>query len=213
MQSFDDAHLRFLGRSHSAEEAIEAVQAARHHFTKLNLDLITALPDQSLDHQRAQIAQALDLGVDHLSVYQLGIEPGTAFAAAVKHGDWQPMEADEAADFFEDAAAQITAAGFIHYEVSNFAQPGCEARHSLLGWQGHGYIGIGAGAHGRVVKMGFGTSAKPAATPRLICKAPWKSMSPSQTERLTERLIFGLRLTTGLPQDHPAWSLTRSERL
>ena len=214
VQSFDDAHLTFLGRSHGAAEAVDAVTSARQHFAKLNLDLMTALPDQSLDHQRGQIARALDLGVDHLAAYQLNIKDGTAFGAAVKRGDFALKPDDEAADFFEDAAAQITASGLAHYEVSNFARPGFESRHSLLGWQGNGYVGIGAGAEGRVLKNGIWYHRRTRRSPKAYLETPLEvDEALPLEERLVEQLIFGLRLSAGLPEDAPAWSLTSDERI
>lgn len=214
VQSFDDPALNFLGRKHGGAEALEAVSAARKHFAKLNLDLMTALPGQSLEEQRAQIDQAIDMGVDHLSVYQLGIEPGTAFGAAVKRGDWQPKSADEAADFFEDAVEQIVAAGFDHYEVSNFAKPGCESRHSMLGWLGQAYVGIGPGAEGRVYKDGSWHHRRTRRSPSAYLKTPLEiDEAISAEERQIEQLIFGLRLSAGLPLVAEAWTITTPERL
>ena len=214
VQSFDEAHLRFLGRDHEPAEAVAALHQARQHFTKLSLDLMTALPGQSLDHQRNQIDQALAIGTDHLSVYQLNIKDATAFGTAVKRGDWQPKNADEAADFFEDAAAQIAAAGLIHYEVSNFAKPGFESRHSLLGWQGHGYVGIGAGAEGRVLKRGIWHHRRTRRSPKAYLNSAMEIDEPlPEEERLIEQLIFGLRLTVGLPAHSPAWAMTARHRI
>ena len=214
VQSFDVDDLAFLGRNHSREEAIQAVQTARRHFDKLSLDLMAALPGHSLVHQQDQIAQALDLQVDHLSLYHLSIEPGTAFAAAVRRGDWQPMEADQAADFYEAAVEQVARAGFVHYEVSNFAKPGFESRHSLLGWQGQGYVGIGPGAEGRVFKNDTWYHRRTRRNPKAYLETPLEIDAPLPTEeRLIEQLIFGLRLTKGLPKEAPAWVLTQPERI
>ena len=214
VQSFADPALTFLGRAHGGQEAQQAVAEARQHFAKLNLDLMTALPGQSLAEQRAQIDLALKTGVDHLSVYQLGIEPGTAFGAAVKRGDWQPKSPDEAADFFEDAAAQIITAGFGHYEVSNFAKPGCESRHSLLGWLGHAYVGIGPGAEGRVMQAGQWRHRRTRRSPTAYLKTPLEIDEAIGTEeRLIEQLIFGLRLSAGLPFEAEAWTISTPQRL
>ena len=231
VQSFDATRLTFLGRDHSAQEAAAAVAHARHVFDALNLDLMTALPAMTLADQAWEIDQALDRGVDHLSVYQLGIEPGTAFAAAVRQGLWQPQGADQAADFFQAAIDQITLAGFDHYEVSNFAKPGFESQHSVLGWRGQGYVGIGPGAEGRAPMLAPTLPTTQSLTP----SGPWRQRitrkSPSgyltqvrqqghgldidaplgDADRCIEQLIFGLRLTAGLPLDAAAWTLCPPE--
>ena len=213
VQSFDEAVLTFLGRNHSGADARQALAAARKQFDQLNLDLMSVLPGQSLGEQRTQIDLALETAVDHLSVYQLDIAPGTAFGAAVRRGDWQPKSADEAADFFEDAANQIVAAGFDHYEVSNFAKPGCENRHSLYGWLGRAYVGIGPGAEGRVVRSGQWRHRRTRRSPAAYLKNPKEIDAPLGTkERLVEQLIFGLRLTAGLPLEAEAWTVSTAER-
>ena len=221
VQSFDDQALAFLGREHSGAEARAAVQAARDLFDAVSLDLISALPAMALDAQTAQIDQALALEVDHLSVYQLGIEAGTAFAAAVARGDWHPMDADRAADFYTAAAAQIKAAGLPAYEVSNFAKPGFESRHSLLGWQGRAYVGLGPGAEGRA-HLADGTwrqritHRRPQAYATEVATrghglAVDAALSPE--DRAVEQLIFGLRLTQGLPRNATPWKLVPEARL
>ncbi len=221
VQSFDDRALDFLGRDHSAAEARAAVAAACATFDCASLDLMTALPGRSLAWQSAQVAQALSLGLGHVSVYQLGIEPGTAFGAAVRRGDWTPMDADEAADLYEHLVDQMAAAGLHAYEVSNFAKPGHESRHSWLGWRGHGYLGIGPGAEGRALRLD-GVWER-----RITRKSPAGYLKQVATlghglevqealsapDRAEEQLIFGLRLQQGLPLTSPAWGLCAPNRI
>ena len=221
VQSFDDRRLGFLGRDHTGLEALLTVEKACHLFNHANLDLMTALPGSSLEEQEQHIDQAMALGIDHLSVYQLAVEPGTAFGQAVKRGFWQPVNEDQSVAFFNAAVTQITVAGFDHYEVSNFAKPGHQSRHAVLGWQGHGYVGIGPGAEGRAI-MSDGTWRQ-----RIACKNPSEYLrhialkghgleidNPiSQKNRAIEQLIFGLRLTDGLPKASPAWQATNPTRL
>ena len=220
VQSFDDKALKFLGRDHSSEEALRAVEAAQRQFGSVSLDLITALPGMDVAAQAHQIDQALDLGVGHLSVYQLGIEPGTAFGQAVQRGDWTPADADAAADLFLAAADQICAAGFDHYEVSNFAKPGAQSQHSVLGWQGHGYVGLGPGAEGRVLDRGNIwrqrlTARNPAEFLDQIAERGHglsADVALSAEDRALEQLIFGLRLSDGLPLSARAWAATQPAR-
>lgn len=220
VQSFDDAALAFLGRQHSGAEAQATVAAARETFAAVNLDLITALPDMTLADQRRQIDTALQLDVDHLSVYSLGIEPGTAFGAAVQRGDWTPMGADLAADHFLAAIEQISAAGLPAYEVSNFARPGAESRHSVLGWQGAGYLGIGPGAEGRALGIdGIWRQRRTRKSPNGYRNQIAErghglevDLALTRQDRAVEQLIFGLRLTEGLPRASAAWSITPPER-
>jgi len=146
VQSFDRAMLARLGRIHSAAEARRAIDAALASFDNVNLDLMYGLPGQTPDMARADIAQGIACGVPHLSAYQLTIEPNTVF--------WRERPAlpehDRCADMQVSAEEALAAAGYEHYETSAFAKPGMRCRHNLNYWEFGDYLGIGAGAHGKV---------------------------------------------------------------
>ena len=146
IQSFNAAHLRALGRIHNDDEARRAIEIAGGHFDNFNLDLMYGLPGQTIEQALADIEQALIFAPTHLSCYQLTIEPNTAFAAA------PPMlpEPDRCADMQEAIEARLAEAGFTHYETSAFARPGRQCRHNLNYWTFGDYLGIGAGAHGKL---------------------------------------------------------------
>lgn len=146
IQSFNDAHLRALGRIHDREQALVAARLAARVFDNFNLDLMYGLPGQTLEEARADLEQALALGPTHLSCYQLTLEPNTAFAAAPP----ELPEADRCADMQDAIEARLAAAGFVHYETSAFARPGRQCRHNLNYWTFGDYLGIGAGAHGKI---------------------------------------------------------------
>ena len=146
VQSFDDAMLAKLGRIHSAAEARRAIEAALASFDNVNLDLMYGLPGQSAEMARADIASALATGVPHLSAYQLTVEPNTVF--------WRERpglpEHDQCADMQAKLEDVLGEAGYEHYETSAFAKPGRRCRHNLNYWEFGDYLGIGAGAHGKV---------------------------------------------------------------
>ena len=146
IQSFNPQHLRALGRIHDADEARAAAAAALELFDAVNLDLMYALPEQTLDEARQDLATAIGLGPAHISAYHLTLEPNTPFAA-------QPPslpDDDAAADMQLMAEATLTAAGYEHYETSAFARPGQRCRHNLNYWYFGDYLGLGAGAHGKL---------------------------------------------------------------
>ncbi|MGB0785091.1 MAG: radical SAM family heme chaperone HemW [Alphaproteobacteria bacterium] len=221
VQSFDDQALTFLGRDHKADEARDAVIAARDIFEDVSVDLMTALPGMSLSDQQNQLDTAIAFGVEHLSVYQLNVEPATAFGAAVKRGDWKPMDNDKAADFYEATVSQLSKAGLNAYEVSNYSRPGRESRHSLLGWLGQGYLGIGPGAEGRSINKKNDwerriTRRSPSGYLKQV-KQKNHGLEVQETlphkDRVEEQLIFGLRLTSGLPLNHEAWEIADPDRI
>lgn len=146
VQSFDDDKLKALGRIHDRAQALAAVEAAQRHFDNFNLDLMFALPGQSLSQLRADIETALALAPPHLSLYQLTLEPNTVFA---KYPPPLPDE-DSAAAMQAWIEERTAAAGYFHYEVSAYARPGRECRHNLNYWTFGDYLGIGAGAHGKL---------------------------------------------------------------
>jgi len=146
VQSFDDAMLAALGRIHSAAEARRGVEAALASFDNVNLDLMYGLPQQSIDMVRSDLREALACGVPHISAYQLTIEPNTVFYSN------RPRlpEHDDCADMQLAVEEALAAAGYEHYETSAFARPGHRCRHNLNYWEFGDYLGIGAGAHGKV---------------------------------------------------------------
>ncbi|MBS0369281.1 MAG: oxygen-independent coproporphyrinogen III oxidase-like protein [Proteobacteria bacterium] len=146
IQSFDDRHLQALGRIHGRADAIAAAEAALSHFEAVNLDLMYALPGQTLAEAEADLATALALGPQHLSCYHLTLEPNTAFAANPP----EVPDPDQSADMQDHIEARLAAAGYGHYETSAFAKPHRECRHNLNYWTFGDYLGIGAGAHGKL---------------------------------------------------------------
>jgi oxygen-independent coproporphyrinogen-3 oxidase len=147
-QSFNEARLKFLGRIHSAGETREAARIAhRAGFERLNLDLIFAVPGQSVDEVLNDIAQAAALGPDHISAYNLTFEEGTAFFTEMKRGRIRPLDSDRQAEFYAAVREELPRRGYRMYEISNYAPPGHEARHNLSYWRAESYLGLGAGAH------------------------------------------------------------------
>jgi oxygen-independent coproporphyrinogen-3 oxidase len=149
VQSFDEPELRLLGRIHSASDAVRAVDSARQAgFGNINLDLLYGLPGQALSSWRTSLGRALDLGPDHLSLYALTVEQDTPLATAIAGGKLPDPDPDLAADMYELAQEFLHSAGFVHYEISNWARtPDLLCQHNLTYWRNEPYLGIGAGAH------------------------------------------------------------------
>jgi oxygen-independent coproporphyrinogen-3 oxidase len=201
LQSLDDDALRLLGRLHSADEGLRALDTAQRVFARVNADFIYACPRQTEADWRAELARALALGTDHLSLYQLTIEPGTRFATDVRTGAFEPLDDDPAADLFAVTRAMTAAAGLPAYEISNHATPGQESRHNLAYWRYRDYAGIGPGAHGR--RGGHATlrHKKPenwlAATER-HGHGVVEERALGLREQASEALLMGLRLAEGV---------------
>lgn len=151
IQSFNDVYLKRLGRIHTADEAHRAVEAAMYVVDNVNLDVMVALPGQTMADMQEDVRTALSKHTTHLSFYELTIEEGTAFAKRIP--DNLP-EGDEAADMSEWIWAATKEAGFEHYEISGYARPGRRCRHNLTYWTFGDYLGIGAGAHGKITRGG-----------------------------------------------------------
>ena len=201
VQSLRDDALKFLGRNHAAGEARAAIETAQKAFARTAFDLIYARPGQTLADWRAELEEALSLGVDHLSLYQLTIEPGTAFHAQVAAGRWTPASEAHCADQFDLAQETTAAAGLPAYEISNHAAPGARARHNLLYWTYQDYVGAGPGAHGRLTVEGARLATQTAARPEDYLKedgAP-QAAPLTQEDQIIERFSFGLRLHDGMP--------------
>jgi oxygen-independent coproporphyrinogen-3 oxidase len=197
VQSFDDRMLGALGRIHSGLEALRAIEAAAACFDNLNIDLMYALPGQSATMARADLEQAIRLGVPHVSAYQLTIEPNTVF--------WSRPPAlpehDAAADMQLALEDFVGAAGYEHYETSAFARPGRRCRHNLNYWQFGDYLGIGAGAHGKVSFPDRVTRHARARQPAEYMKADAKPQESvvAAGELPFEFMLNALRLVEGFP--------------
>jgi oxygen-independent coproporphyrinogen-3 oxidase len=147
-QSFNPAILKFLGRIHSADETRAAADMAhRAGFERLNLDLIFAVPGQTIEDVQNDVAEAVALGPDHISAYNLTFEEGTAFFTEMKRGRIRPLESDDQAAMYALVRAELPSRGYPMYEISNYAPAGHEARHNLSYWRAESYLGLGAGAH------------------------------------------------------------------
>ncbi|HZS85355.1 MAG TPA: radical SAM family heme chaperone HemW [Stellaceae bacterium] len=207
VQALDPEALAFLGRRHSLDEALAALALARQHFPRFSFDLIYARPGQSVAAWRRELDRALALAGDHLSLYQLTIEPGTAFATAYARGDFAMPEDDLSGELFELTQERLAAAGLPAYEISNHARPGAESRHNLVYWRYGDYLGIGPGAHGRLT-----AGARKIATRQLRAPETWlaaveaeghgtaERIAIAPAERLREMLMMGLRLAEGVPR-------------
>ena len=207
VQSLDPAALALLGRQHSAGQAIAALETARALFPRLSFDLIYARPGQSEAGWRDELRRALALAADHLSLYQLTIEPGTAFDARYRRGELALPAMECAARLYQATEEEAARFGLAAYEVSNYARPGSESRHNLVYWRYGDYAGIGPGAHGRLSLEG-----RLIATRRHRAPEPWaervereghgstseETLTPDQRAR--EALLMGLRLTEGIDE-------------
>lgn len=201
LQALDDAALHFLGRAHDVAEALGALDVAQRHFARVSTDLIYARPGQLLTEWERELAQALRFGTEHLSLYQLTIEPGTRFHTEAAAGRLTIPDGDAAADLFEATRAITAAAGLPAYEVSNHARPGAESRHNLAYWRYRDYAGVGPGAHGRRQASATQRHRKPenwlGAVARnghgLVTEEP---LAPEARAR--EALLMGLRLAEGV---------------
>jgi len=205
VQALNDADLRRLGRLHSANEAFKAVDIAQNTFDRVSFDLIYARQDQSLDHWRAELETALGWGTDHLSLYQLTIEPGTAFGDRYDRGKLSGLPNDDlAADMYELTQELCGAAGLNRYEISNHARDGAESHHNLIYWRYGDYAGIGPGAHGRITVAGTKFATETALAPGKWMADAENGNGESLRQALTgsdqagEYLMMGLRTTEGI---------------
>ncbi|WP_066650906.1 MULTISPECIES: radical SAM family heme chaperone HemW [Sphingomonas] len=201
LQALDDAALRFLGRAHDAAEGLAALDTAQVHFGRVSFDLIYARPGQSQAAWEAELARAIGFGTEHLSLYQLTIEPGTRFATEAAAGRLATPGDEEAATLFETTRAIAAAAGLPAYEVSNHARPGAESRHNLTYWRYRDYAGIGPGAHGRRGGRATMRHKKPENWLRAIDRNRHGievEETLSADARRMEALLMGLRLDEGV---------------
>lgn len=206
IQALNDADLKALGRLHSAKEALAAFDIARSTFERVSFDLIYARQDQSLESWRTELKQALSMAIDHLSLYQLTIEGGTAFGDRYAAGKLRGLpDEDNAADMFEATQEICEAHGFPAYEVSNHAKKGAESIHNKIYWKYGDYAGIGPGAHGRLTLGGIRHATETHLAPQKWLNAVNQSgngesdrTSLDLSEQTTEFLLMGLRLNEGV---------------
>jgi oxygen-independent coproporphyrinogen-3 oxidase len=206
LQSFDDRMLKGLGRVHTAQQAGEAFAAARQAgFANIGIDLIHALPGQTSALWLAELRQAMQLAPEHLSIYGLTIEEGTPFAARYDTDSPLLPDQDLAAGMFEAADDLLTAKGYEHYEIANYALPGFRSRHNGGYWQRDGYLGLGAGAHSLLKDSAYGTRFSNVADLAEYRSALHNSDLPrrditllSRTDAMAELLFLGLRMADGI---------------
>lgn len=230
IQSLRDDVLNFLGRKHSAQEALKSLEVAASYFPRYSFDLIYARPQQTENSWRDELLEALSYANGHLSLYQLTLEPQTVFSLRAQRGEIMSLEEEPAAHLYEKTEEIMTSAGLPSYEISNYATPGQECRHNLLYWKGKDYLGIGPGAHGRLTEEGIRYATTCYKAPETWLEKVEReghglqrkeALSPQET--LEEQTLMGLRLTeglnlsslfetTGLSVDE-AYSLSNLERL
>jgi putative oxygen-independent coproporphyrinogen III oxidase len=205
IQALDPAALRFLGRRHDRDEAIAAIRLARDIFPRYSFDLIYARPGQTLAAWDAELGEALSLAGEHLSLYQLTIEPGTAFGNRAMRGETLAADEDTAASLFELTTQRLAAAGLPAYEISNHARPGAECRHNLAYWRYRDYLGIGPGAHGRLTSGGGKIATTQIRAPEAWLAAiesagtAIEEKTPIARESAVEEMVMmGLRLVEGV---------------
>jgi len=206
VQSLRDDALKFLGREHSVQEARSTIELARGIFPNISFDLIYALPKQTLSEWEADLREALLLAGDHLSLYQLTIEPNTGFAGSVKRGDFKVLGDELSEAMFDLTQTICEEAGMPAYEISNHARPGFECRHNLTYWRYGTYLGIGPGAHGRVKVDGARYACQQHKKPERWLKSAQdighgtelELSIENQTELAEELLLMGLRLREGV---------------
>jgi putative oxygen-independent coproporphyrinogen III oxidase len=205
IQSLNDDHLKLLGRRHSVSEALEALELAQNTFLRVSFDLIYARQDQTLEDWRAELSRALSFGTDHLSLYQLTIEDGTAFGKLHASGKLLGLPHDDlSADMYGLTQELCAAAGLPGYEVSNHAKPWAQSNHNLTYWRGGDFFGIGPGAHGRIsmgsVRFATETDLSPDRWLRAALSGSGESLRSELTMRdiALEYLMMSLRLSEGL---------------
>ncbi|GLS42137.1 radical SAM family heme chaperone HemW [Methylobacterium brachythecii] len=205
VQALNDTDLKALGRLHSVDEALSAVRTAAAHFERYSFDLIYARPKQTPEAWRAELSEAIAHAAEHLSLYQLTIEPGTPFFGLAQAGRLVPPDDEDARVLYDVTQEVCEKAGLPAYEISNHARPGAQSRHNLLYWRYGEYAGIGPGAHGRLVqpegRLGTVTEKLPEAW---LTRVERDGHGIVETEKLVpddegdEFLMMGLRLKEGI---------------
>lgn len=209
IQALNDADLKNLGRMHSVSEARKAFDIARTNFNRVSFDLIYARQNQTLAAWQRELDEALSMAVDHLSLYQLTIEPGTAFGARAATGGLHGLPDDDiSADMYLATQEICARRGLPTYEVSNHAQDGAQSRHNLIYWRNGDYAGIGPGAHGRLTLDGTRWATQTPLMPSVWLKQVQdtghgevaREVVP-RSEQALEHIMMGLRLKEGIDMD------------
>jgi oxygen-independent coproporphyrinogen-3 oxidase len=205
VQALDEAALKFLGREHSVDEALGALDVARRHFDRHSFDLIYARPGQTAEAWAAELERALALAGEHLSLYQLTIERGTRFFAEHARGAFTLPGEEQAAEMFELTQGRLAAAGLPAYEISNHAQPGAACRHNMIYWRYQDYVGVGPGAHGRFAEGDAKRASRRISGPEGWLAAVEKdghgtaeTLAVTGRDKVEEALMMGLRLADGI---------------
>lgn len=205
VQAFNDADLKFLGRPHDLAQGVAAIEKAHESFNRVSFDLIYARPNQSLNDWEQELSTALQYAPTHISLYQLTIEPGTAFHTSFARGDFPLPDEALSTELYELTGEVLSNKGFHAYEVSNYAVSGEECRHNLMYWEYNDYIGIGPGAHGRVTIDNIKYATRRHRAPQLWLESclnknhgQHEIITLSSQEELIELMLMGLRLEKGI---------------
>lgn len=188
VQALNDKDLKFLGRTHNTAQALQAIEEVIKNFDNHSVDLIYARPNQKRQDWQKELAQAVNFGLKHISLYQLTIEEGTFFARK----GIKPLEDEQASELYVFTQEYLAENGYPQYEISNFANPGFESVHNLAYWRGENYLGIGPAAHGRLK-----TATKIYATTH---QCELEELTPQ--ERAEELILMGLRIKEGINKAH-----------
>ncbi len=201
VQSFNDRELSFLGRRHDSREALEKIELASQYFDNYSIDLIYAIPGQTLAEWEKTLKQAVQLSPYHISLYSLQIEKGTPLAAALAAGEFKKTDDALDADMYLLARQVLTANGYEHYEISNFARKGYQSRHNRIYWEFTPYLGVGAGAHSFIAPERFWNHADLFLYMEKLKagKLPVEERIESSKEEMMAEMVFmGLRLLEGV---------------
>ena len=206
IQSFNDITLKFLGREHNAADSKRALEIAKKTFQNVSFDMIYATPEQTTQDWALEIKQAIQFSSNHLSVYQLTIERGTAFFQKHRKKEFEMLDGETLADLYEFTQDKLGSAGLENYEISNHAKPSFECVHNLQYWKMRDYLGIGAGAHSRItdkegVRWAFRTHRAPnkwLSETKTYGHAITEKVCLSLEDQIFETLMMGLRLKTGV---------------
>lgn len=204
VQSLNEQDLQFFKRAHSVSEAIKAIEMAHKLFKRYSFDLIYARPQQTQQSWREELRLALSFAQDHISLYQLTIEPNTKFFTQFNRGDFSLPSEDLSTDLYLATVEELEKVGMYAYEISNFAKPGSESQHNLIYWRYEDYAGIGPGAHGRLT-----LDSKKYATQQYLTPKAWlqhthmesgteKILDVGHIDQIKEALMMGLRLAEGI---------------
>lgn len=205
IQAFNDADLKFLGRPHNLDEGIKAIELAHQSFDRVSFDLIYARPHQSLEAWSSELSTALTYAPTHISLYQLTIEPGTAFHTSFARGDFPLPDEHLSAELYDLTGDILGGKGFNAYEVSNYAIADEQCRHNLIYWKYDDYVGVGPGAHGRITMDGVKYATRRHRAPSMWLDGCLKNghgqhelLPLSSYEELVELMLMGLRLQEGI---------------